>query len=113
MRCCLSYHKRDWAEYGSSFGYPTWQDALRPCFGCPAVGPGMFVAMANGPAGLRWSPTTDDDYNESCNRCEYVVVVANEALRRLLVMHLRYDKRKDGAHGRALTRDLADVVPPP
>ena len=72
----------------------------------------MFVCMANGHDGLRLAPTTDDDYHQSCCRWEFVVVVANATLRRLLVMHLRYDERNDGAPGRALTTLLADVVPP-
>ena len=30
MRCAVLYHKADWAEHSASYGYPTWQDNLRP-----------------------------------------------------------------------------------
>jgi len=33
-RAALLCIKGDWSEYAHSFGFPSWNDGLRPCFAC-------------------------------------------------------------------------------
>ena len=72
----------------------------------------MYLAMGNSCEGLRWPLTTDAEYDAACARCEIVVVINTDGQRRALLRVLRYDKRPDGARGRALTQDLNDFHPP-
>ena len=38
LKCIFAviYIKSDWSEFNGSFGFPAWNDNLRPCFRCPA-----------------------------------------------------------------------------
>ena len=104
-RAVCVFLKGDWAEFCERLGFPTWNSGLRPCFCCSAS-PDQFLSAAGvsleaGP----WHVNTDDDYEEACAKCEFRVSVdrpGHEMLCRLL----RYDKRKDGSHGRALIQDV-------
>ena len=53
---------------------------------------------------LPWRPNTDEDYENAAVRCEIRVLLARhdwDIIRTILA----YDKRKEGSHGLALTRD--------
>ena len=109
LRCAVLYHKADWAEYSASYGFPTWQDNLRPCFACNGFGAGLFLAMGNTAVSLRWDLTSDEDYYAACARCEIKVTVATESERSRIIRVLRYDKHPDGARGRALVQEIPEM----
>ena len=50
--------------------------------------------------------TSDEDYAAACARCEIWVDLTEEEDRDQLLAHLRYDRRKVGSHGRALTANV-------
>ena len=106
MKVAFLFHKADWSEYSSSFGYPTWQDHLRPCYACTAFGAAMWLVMGNSAAGLRWQLSSDQDYEDACKRCEIEVQVVTEGERRAIIRALRYDKRDKGWRGRVLVEPL-------
>ena len=101
---CL-YFKGDWAELGSSVGLPTWKDGLRPCFDCNCYIENMFASQVSMDA-LTWLVNEEGDYFDACSRCEKVVTIRNIQDVNTIVDVLRYDRRKQGVHGRALVAGL-------
>ena len=55
---------------------------------------------------IRWHLNGDEDYFAACERCEHEVRLQGPNDIAKLEQFLRYDKRKDGSRGRALTRDV-------
>ena len=104
--CCLMYIKGDWMELGVTIGLPTWQDALRPCWGCNCFLQNMFTVRDLSFENLVWAINEDEDYFQACSRCELIVNLRGEEDKKSILRYLRYDKRKDGARGRALVRDV-------
>jgi hypothetical protein len=105
VRSCLLFLKGDWAEYGSTAGFPTWQDSLRPCYKCNAYGVCMHHHGGAAHAGvLPWRVNGPDDYETGCQRCENHVVL-NRDTHADIESLLHYDKRSSGSHGLALTQD--------
>ena len=102
---CL-YIKGDWMELGTTIGLPTWQDALRPCFCCNAFFGNFFATSGMTMEALTWLVNADDDYFAAASRCELEVPIRCMLDVQMLLASLRYDKRKTGARGRALVRDL-------
>ena len=102
---CL-YIKGDWCEYASTFGFPQWNDLLRPCFECVAFGVNMYCSAGNSIHGLRWRPNDDDDYEQACDTCETLVALTTEPEKTSILLRLRYDKSDTGSHGRVLTQSL-------
>ena len=101
FRACVVYIKGDWAEYATSLGFPSWQDAVRPCFGCCTSGDEMYIPHGNSPMTLRWVCNSVGDYAVACARCE-IIVHLNQRTKALVVAQLRYDKRSTGSRGRCL-----------
>jgi len=54
-----------------------------------------------GPLALPWWENSDQDYDDACVRCEHHINLTQES-HSILKGLLRYDKKKDGSHGRAL-----------
>ena len=106
---CL-YIKGDWAEYAGSLGLPTWHDALRPCYECPAFGAGQYIALGNTMESLRWDLNEETAYDSACQRCELHVTIATDAEKTMLFDRLRPDKRDNGARGLALVSDLPPLA---
>ena len=106
VRCAFIYIKGDWCEYSSTFGFPTWQDSIRPCFNCNAFRKGMFVVSGNSENGLVWASNEDGDYDRACRLCEVVVEIKTVNDKKEILERLRYDKSDKGGRGRTLTRDL-------
>ena len=104
--CCLMYIKGDWMELGVTIGLPTWKDALRPCWACNCFVDNMYKVQGLSFEDIVWAINEDQDYFEACTRCEHIVLLRNTEDKRSIVRYLRYDKRKTGARGRALTRDV-------
>ena len=102
-RMVVLYVKGDWSEYASTLGLPAWNDGIRPCFECAGIGPGLYAIEGNGPLGLRWPTNGEDDYDRACARCEFWVTLHVHT--KPLVL-LKYDKRSDGARGRAVVADV-------
>jgi hypothetical protein len=104
--CACLYVKGDWMELGVTMGLPTWKDALRPCWGCNCYLANMFAVQGLSFENLVWAINNDQDYFDACDRCEHAVRLLCDADQKSVVSCLRYDKRPDGARGRALVRDL-------
>lgn len=106
-KACLIYLKGDWAEFCARFGFPTWNSNLRPCFCCAAFGSDLASADDVTLDTAPWHINDDRDYSTACDRAEIKVVVDRPLVEKLTGL-LRYDKRRDGSHGRALTADVPE-----
>ena len=108
MRMLLLHIQGDWAEYCERMGFPTWQSGLRPCFLCAAPPYGLHHLTGLSPLGLPYHVNTDDDYHAACEKCEIKVIITAER-QNLIRPLLFYDKRKQGACGRALRRAVPSL----
>lgn len=108
MQCrfCVLYIKGDWAEYASTFGFPTWNDSLRPCFACNASLRNLYRIEGITPVGLFWRTNRDGDYFASCRRCEAHVVI-DKRMHRDIVSLLEHDRRQGGNRGRCMRADYS------
>ena len=106
FKCACLYVKGDWSELGVTLGFPTWKDALRPCFCCNASHDTLYSTLGMSIDRLTWLVNQDDDYFESCSRCEVVVTLTGRGALLAVLAKLRYDKRKSGSHGRALVQSI-------
>ena len=104
-RVAILYIKGDWAEYAHTLGLPSWSECIRPCWICNAYGDDMYECLGNGPTGLRWNLNDEQDYYDACDRCEHVILLTDGSRCTILAAGLRYDKRKNGVHGRCLRSD--------
>ena len=109
MRVAILYVRGDWSEYASSLGFPNWNDSLRPCIGCTAYGPDMFVVDDCTMRALRWPENRVGDYDAACKRCEIIVRLTSCGLQQVLAAGLRYDKRANGNRGRVLNNDVPSL----
>jgi hypothetical protein len=88
------------AEYARTFGVP--------CFACAKGAVQIYISAGNSKSGLRWPGTSPNDYEAACARCELHIAL-NDETRALVLHHLRYDKRDQGSHGRALRSDIPSL----
>ena len=100
--------KLDWAELVERIGLPNWRSALRPCFLCSSSPDSLYRVRGVSLAGLPWHSNTYTDYDQACSRCEVWIEVDRAMVLRIRP-HLRYDKRPDGALGRALAQGIPDL----
>ena len=96
--------KGDWSEFARTLGFPSWGHTLRPCIFCDCSREEWLAVLDD------WSfddppftLTTHEHYDRSCNSCELTRDLSRED-HDLLKGLLSYDRRRDGGHGRCLTR---------
>ena len=106
-KCACIYIKGDWMEFATTMALTTWMDATRPCYECNAFGEWMYCTDDIELDGLPWALNDEDDYFLACKRCEHSVQLLGCNDVEKIMQFLKYDKRKDGAHGMALVRDLS------
>jgi hypothetical protein len=109
MRAACLYVKGDWAEFTATLGLPSWNSGVRPCYTCNSFGADMYVGAGNEVGCLRWRINAVADYDSACERCEIRVLISTPAQQKSVVDVLRYDKRKEGVRGRALTQGLPEL----
>lgn len=105
---CLLNIKGDWAELSGTFGFPGWNDALRPCFLCCAPPSKLFQTSGFSPVSLPWRQNEAGDYEAACRRCEIKVTVTANWHQRLVRL-VEYDKRTDGSRGLALKAPVPEL----
>ena len=66
----------------------------------------MYDPLGNDPTGLRWILNDEADYCDACGRCEHTIVLTVASRASILEVGMRYDKRKNGSHGRCLQDDV-------
>lgn len=99
-KACLIWLKADWSELQSTVGFPSWRDGFRPCFDCNATTEELYDEEELNVLEMPWRPNTDDDYYESCERCELVVSMDQAVHARIVREHsLEYDRRDHGNRG--------------
>lgn len=101
--------KGDWAEFASTLCFKSWSHHQHPCFRCKAIGgPNGTLAQTAGINAIDepWPTKGMSDIDAACRRCEHTVRVCSKADLSLIVSSLSFDKRRQGASGRALHRDL-------
>ena len=105
FKAAVLWIKGDWAEFCDRFGFPSHGSRMRPCFCCNVLG-GLIMFDPTGISLLDvpWRPSTDEDYENAAVRCEIRVLLARHDWDIIRII-LAYDKRKDGSHGLALTRN--------
>ena len=105
MRAAVIVIKGDWSEFCSTLGFPTWSSATAPCLFCHCRKENMFSIRGFSALDFPHAPKTDAEYAGACSAAEVRKLVTRDTHAALLEA-LRYDKRKDGSHGRALIRDV-------
>ena len=110
FKAAMVYFKGDWAEYCERLGFPTSAHNLRPCFQCSTPpGEAMYdpvnASLGGSPA---WHLNDDADFQRAMEECEIDVVLTRE-LRDKIAASLRFDKRQNGSHGRALRIDIPEA----
>ena len=109
FKAACIFVKGDWSEFSTTFGFPSWADGLRPCFDCNAHGADQYIAAGNSADHLRWRINGDADYGASCQQCLHTVHVPTVDVRNRIASRLRYDKRKAGSNGRALSNGIPEL----
>ena len=110
--CAVPFIKGDWSEYGSTLGFPTWADGLRPCFLCNVNLEGLD---ANEETTLTTATSRENqagEYSAACDRCEHkLLLTARTRDEFLRAGKLFYDKRQGGSRGRALYMPVLGLQP--
>ena len=75
MKGALLNIKGDWSEYCSTWGFPTWQDSLRPCMECNCHLGNMHSYSECSFDAMPWEVNGHGDYEAACARCEIAVMV--------------------------------------
>jgi hypothetical protein len=96
----------DWMEFVSTFGLASWATKTSPCFACFCVKEDMHQYSGLTIESTPWHPVVQADYESHCAVCEKTVSISR-AQHAVLKPLLDYDKRKDGALGRSLLKDVA------
>jgi len=110
FKAALVQIKVDWQDLATTHGFPNWQDALRPCWGCNAEGDGLFdfvgVTLTEAP----WTDNVRGDYANACSRCELRRALTKEQ-HALIAERLAYDKRSysNSSKGLALVQDVPEA----
>ena len=81
---------------------------MRPCLFCSVCQNDLFDLSNYNPIDFPFHENTDAEYFQACDRAEIRVVVT-QAFHHRIKLLLRYDKRSDGAHGRALSGPIAEL----
>jgi hypothetical protein len=98
----------DWAEFCERLGYPNWRSFTRPCICCSSTPDALYTVQGVSLVDSPWHDNLEQDYADSCTRCEIKVIVTHVSVRQIRLL-LRYDKRRAGALGRALTRPFPEL----
>ena len=98
--------KGDWSEYGSTLGFPTWRDLLRPCFSCNVPPTLLYSVEGCGPLTWPHRENDEEDYFTAVRRCELMVTLESALQHRRVVSLLFNDRRQDGGHGRTLLQPI-------
>ena len=106
-RFALIWSKGDWAEFASTFGFPTWSHALFPCFACFVEQPQLKDVPDDLEDGLPWEPVSQEHYDDACTAAEIVAVIPDRDTHARVRANLFFDRRRAGSHGRALQSDVA------
>jgi len=104
----ILFVKGEWMDMSSTMGL--WRRAKndQPCFKCFCTkGPEADMAKTAGhsPLALSWKAKATADYDQSCKEAEILATVKDPKEMAKLLGLLEYDKRQDGAQGRALPAD--------
>ena len=97
--------KGDWSEFCSTLGFATWSSATDPCLFCHCRREGLYNVRGWSALSFPHAPKTDDEYAEACTAAEIRVLITAQVHQEVSAA-LRYDKRRDGSHGRSLDRDF-------
>jgi hypothetical protein len=104
----LLWIKGDLVEYCTSLGFSGFTTKFFPCLFCKVTDGGLGDCTGMDGDGFPWDLNTQRDIDRSCEACE-VVVQVTEAHHRAILPLLRFDKREDGARGRALVSEYAPL----
>ena len=105
---CVLFIKGDWAEFAMTLGFASWATKLFPCPFCKATYDDMYDFKGFDALHAKWPPVTIDDIERATSACEVRVRLTRESHARV-VAALRYDRRKEGARGRALIVPLPEL----
>lgn len=100
--------KGDWLEFTSTFGMANWRTAVAPCFMCHCTTSNMYEFMQFAPGSNTFPPASASDYAAACAGCRITTMISR-ADHADLKASLRYDKRKVGARGRAVQKDIPSL----
>lgn len=98
--------KGDWAEFALTLGFPTWAHNAHPCLFCACTREQLFDFSGVSPVSFPYALRDAAGYDAACSAAERQVVIPDRGVHAALARALFYDKRADGARGRALTLDF-------
>ena len=110
-KALVLYIKGDWLEFSSTLGFLSWSVATAPCMWCDSSVQDLFNFIGISPLGIGGGKRDydADEYDAACAAAEIRCTIATREQHRSIVNALRYDKKKKGAAGRALTRPFPDL----
>ena len=97
MNCigALRHIKRDWMEYSTTFGLPTWSSILSPCVLCECEAHELYqLAGTNVQGDFPYSLKDLETYSRDAARCERWVSIDDPATHQEFCRCLKTDKRK-------------------
>ena len=104
-RGAVLFIKGDWSEYGSTLGFPTWADGLRPCFLCNVNLLDLDAKEEPTLTTAGWRENQAGEYSAALDRCEHkfslTAKTRNELLRAgnfLFDEATRWQQREDAFH---------------
>ena len=100
--------KGDWAEFAHTLGFADWNSQLFCCLCCKATRANRYDIAGFSPLHSVWADLTHDDMDRACRGCEKWRTLSRPDHARVRA-NLHYDKRRDGAFGRALFADLPEL----
>ena len=104
FRAALVMIKADWAELTSTMGFNNWGHGTNPCLLCDSDADGLYRVAGLSPISFPHTLIGAMEYEARCNACEHWITVS-DAERPIVLGRLKYDRRRDGAMGRALERE--------
>lgn len=107
-RVVVAVVKGDWAEYSHSLGLPSHADGIAPCPWCFTSPDQMYEHAGLSIFGPPFPRKSAADYDAACRHCEIEKVLTKsdvDAIR----FRLKFDKRLNGARGRAVATHCPEV----
>ena len=109
VKAAVVFIKGDWAEYGNTMGFPTWNNRQRPCYCCNASPGNMQNMLGISASNLLNRSNEEQDYFNDCERCEIRIVLRNQDDHKLVQSELFYDKGNKLSPGRVLKNGIPSL----
>ena len=102
--------KGDWSEFSVTLGFTSWASKIYPCMYCCCTVDSQYdYTKLNPLMEDQWQEVEQTQYDAACDSCEVWVTLRTKEEHTSVRAVLKFDKRKQGAHGRALQKDIPSL----